>query len=265
MIDYEKLKMAHELVADTEEYYFEAVFGINGSSSYTIFDTNHDRAGFFDNEDGLLEMLQELTQPEPKYKIGDTVWLIDCDCICTAEIESHGNEEYNIKKCETIDGSRVTVKEWASEDDLHPTKAALIESQIEYWTNLQIDKMGCHENGFSHKWNHTHYQDRKPVHFDTDEYKCRKCDRFYKFENGHQIELDKIKEPEYCNVSGVNLDNHEEFDHPRQAADSLVTGLCAPQVGTTGCEHESDGRSYVTPNQPQMHSKKCVKCKVFYE
>jgi hypothetical protein len=76
------------------------------------------------------------------------------------------------------------------------------------------------------------------------------------------IDYDKLKIA--YSIIGEILSERKEYTHPRQYADTLVTGLCAPSVGTTGCQHESNGYSYVTPNQPQMHSRKCIKCGVFY-
>jgi hypothetical protein len=195
MIDYEKLKIAHELAADTVEYYFEAVFGIKGSPDYALFNASGKRIGEFDTEDGLLEMLQELTQPGPKYKVDAAVWMLN---------HEHKPEQYIVfEDLFDIDSYSYTLHndnlKWREESELHPTKAALIEAQIKYWSNMREEKP----------------QER-------------------------------------------------QYHHPRQYADALISGLCAPQVGTTGCQHESDGCSYVTSNQSQMHSKRCIKCGVFY-
>ena len=197
MIDFEKLKMAHELAANSEEYYFEGAFGINGDSDYQIFDTNHDSHGFFDNEDSLLEKIRELTQPEPKYKPGETWWYID---------------DYNEPQCFLINE---TNKDWSRKDDeWWPTKSALIEAQIKYWSDMREEKP---------------------------------------------------QEPQY--------------HHSRQYADALISGLCAPQIGTTGCQHESDGCRYDTRQLRMEYSpidktwdellevgcyNKCIKCGEFY-
>ena len=153
---------------------------------------------------------KELTQPEPKHKYERNT------CMWTLSDEHEPTEFYIHLRDTADDGKQILYGNrdtWKLESELYPTKAQLIETQIEYWSNMQIEENGCHENGFSHKWNHYHYQNGKVVHFDTDEYKCRKCDRLYKFEDGKQIEIDIYEEPEYCNVSGAKLGKREECEH----------------------------------------------------
>lgn len=197
MIDFEKLKMAHKLAANSEEYYFEGVFGVNGDPDYLVLNTDGECLGTFDNEDSLIEKLQELTkpEPEPKYKVGDAVWYLDLPVnkIHCARVTKIRFGEY------VIDGGVNGTKDDFIESELYHTKSALIEAQIKYWLDMREEKP----------------QER-------------------------------------------------QYHHPRQYADALVSGLCARQVGTTGCQHESDGYIYTTPLQPQMHSKKCIKCEEFY-
>lgn len=71
---------------------------------------------------------KELTQPEPKYKIGQKVWFIH---YTNAWIFLEG-------KIESIDNDRYfTYGNWMNESELYPSKEALIQAQLEYWQSLK--------------------------------------------------------------------------------------------------------------------------------
>jgi hypothetical protein len=121
----------------------------------------------------------------------------------------------------------------------YPTKAALIESQVKYW-----GEMLCKENGGT-----------------FDGVKCLR--------------------DEYCNVSGVKLGRPEITDDGIDT--NLSTDWCTPKglggvklgkrepEGTTGCQHESDGRIFsfsaptgVSFDLSDMKPFKCIKCGELY-
>jgi len=88
--------------------------------------------------DELIKKLKELTKPEPKYKVGDTVWMLTGDeleiqSMVIGQIDENnqdgiwyadGEAECEFKQCGWL------------EEQLYPTKQALIYSQIEHWQNM---------------------------------------------------------------------------------------------------------------------------------
>ena len=144
MIDYDKLKIAQELVTKVKGAHvvLKTTFIFHGNknnSTYVVWHLGIMRDPpnlpaienvTFENLDCLISTLQELTgQLKPKYKIGDEVWYI-----------VYGNEWVPISGIITainpksfncyIDGI------FWPENQLFPTKQTLIESQIEYWQSL---------------------------------------------------------------------------------------------------------------------------------
>jgi hypothetical protein len=146
MIDYEKLKivcqLAEKLSRKDKWVTIEIEFtGQNGLENYGLTATNEACLYFGKKIDELITTLTELTQSKSKYEIGQEVWLIDCDEICTAKIKYHkDNDEYVLSDCKTLDGWD-TGGNWKHPDKLYPTKQSLIDSQIEYWNKLKLDFM----------------------------------------------------------------------------------------------------------------------------
>lgn len=136
MIDYEKLKQAHELSLSSEEYWISAHFGIDEHGDYEIYDTNNNAISSFHNEEELLTKLIELTQPQLKYKVGQTVAYID---------EENFPKEFIIEDvCEFCIPSYWESKEndiWHLEEELYQTKQSLIEAQIEHWQSMLEPKL----------------------------------------------------------------------------------------------------------------------------
>lgn len=104
MIDYEKLQKAWELMRDVLR----------------------------DNELRQLEQkMKELTKPEPRYKVGQRVWFLESfegirESVIL-DIDSSSDEKYLLRCPE----------EWAVEEELYPSREALIDAQIAYWKNLK--------------------------------------------------------------------------------------------------------------------------------
>lgn len=133
MIDYYKLKEAHELIEllnyglltvrhskhDGTNYYFE----------YMSDDIITRKGQYFECIDALIINLKKLTHPEPKYRAGDNVWFHSG----MGDIDFFTIQNLDIKELE--DGSYSYNDH--CEIDLYPSREALIKSQIEYWTSLK--------------------------------------------------------------------------------------------------------------------------------
>lgn len=128
MIDYEKLKKAHDMCDATEGYYFNITLGLNEGTIY-LFDANNPGDDFVCNPedlDDLIIKLEELTQPKTKYEIGQEIWFVVLGLEWSpieSQIESYNNGQYYVSG------------HWYKERDLYPTKQALIEAQIDHWVN----------------------------------------------------------------------------------------------------------------------------------
>ena len=145
MIDYEKLKIAHTLTKQLpfSSYSFECwcCTGIESGYFYTL--QYEDGAGMTheyesENIDDLIEILKKFTPPQPKYKVGQEVWFIDCTekngpishgVLRYYEYREHLFGEHKYFSC-VGDGY------YMPEDCLYPSKEALIKAQIDYWKGL---------------------------------------------------------------------------------------------------------------------------------
>ncbi len=139
MIDYEKLKIAIDLCKNSSIYYFLIEFcPVRNSDeiAITLMDSSHNRGDSMGSLDDLIENLRELTKPQPKYKIGQAVWMtvvndfrldIDEDIIRNSVFKDEG-WFYNIKSSSS--------SYLIHENELFPTRESLIEAQIEYWQSM---------------------------------------------------------------------------------------------------------------------------------
>lgn len=133
MIDYNKLKIAHELA---EKYKYDKThpctithhvifleFGGHAQQHNLILKDGIHR---YADIDSLISVLRELTRPEPKYK---DCWYVGSGGHprCTKVLNQEG---YAI--CEETDNEAYGVLV-----TLYPTKSQLIEAQIEYWQSLR--------------------------------------------------------------------------------------------------------------------------------
>jgi hypothetical protein len=144
MIDYDKLNVAHELaekLRSKDNYVvldFELLFRSDGTvcQTYEYRPFKGDMLSF-DNIDDLIAKLQELTRSKPKYEIGQEVWLLGLDNKAwRAEIDDYDSTAV---ECYFIKEDR-----WYREDELFPTREALIDAQIEYWHSKHCED-GRHE------------------------------------------------------------------------------------------------------------------------
>ncbi len=125
MIDYEKLKIAHELAINNK---LRLVLTMSAEIYHELYIDG--KIQLFDDLDELINRLQELTKPKPKYKIYDKVWRLNDEykprCVLIAHID-YDNDTHVYAD---------TNEEWWLEEQLYPSKEALIQAQLDYWNSL---------------------------------------------------------------------------------------------------------------------------------
>ena len=181
MIDYDTLKLAHELA---EKYslsnYGESVSissrisSLFKSAIYTV--VIHDLHKEFESFelDDLIDKLRTLTAPEEpkaKYTLGDELWYL------------HHQEIESFISVKTLGRTHYDGEYWWHEDYLYPTKASLIEAQLEYWQKLKQED--C-EHDFNSVFNF--YDESGSKYYQG----CSKC---------------KLQKPDECQHES---DNHSE-------------------------------------------------------
>lgn len=120
MIDYDKLKIAHEMAKKINQRVSVSVCYLVADDKPTFVldhcDSKNNVTSY--NFDDLITKLKELTQPEPKYIDG---WVID----------GFGNIEFwrNMTQ-EDIEKNSLKV---------YPSRESLIDAQINYWYDLKME------------------------------------------------------------------------------------------------------------------------------
>lgn len=152
MIDYEKLKVAHELSCKLNKKYrdiridYHFRLGCDGTcyDYCEMINDNFDGTEDlfeFDSLNDLIAKLEELIYPKPKqkYNIGDEVWLIDnFGKPITAEILDIKTGIMGVKvELAFKDG----LVRYGTINEIHPAKEQLIEAQIAYWQKLKMECM----------------------------------------------------------------------------------------------------------------------------
>lgn len=141
MIDYEKLKLAHELADKLTEHQAGTHFnaGIIPEScterEFYIINSMSDYSNplYYKSIDEFIEKLKELTQPKPKYEVGQKVFAVfpNYPVSLISELKI---TEININDPDVIyrtDGGGI------AEAYVYPTREALIDAQIAYWESLK--------------------------------------------------------------------------------------------------------------------------------
>lgn len=149
MIDYEKLKKAIELsqkygIEHNETSTLTCVIYAHTNEYYEWQTYSHPK---FTTQkiDELLAKLEELTQPQPKYKVGQTVFLIWSDAWEIREFLIRDMQYLNSHEYWQIEGD--LEKDNSSSCKIFPehlfylTRQELIKSQITYWKSILADEI----------------------------------------------------------------------------------------------------------------------------
>lgn len=190
MIDYEKLKLAHELCLYSKKFYIQILIGIEGSPIFfiKIVDNKGNNASMLHvtSLDELITKLQELTTLESKYKIGQEVFYF-----CDNEVYDFKIREINTTESNEFlysgDGHDVY------ECDLYLAKKSLIESQLVYWSSLMAKaelkrKQSCSESirkhheledECTHEKDKTYFINGLDLEHILPHNRCIKCGEFY--------------------------------------------------------------------------------------
>lgn len=269
MIDYAKLRIAHELA---EKYQ-------SGNAADFILTTHM----FFNNKEGRIKFtfrpcelrttwvdcedidalitkltkLTELTQPKSKYEIGQQVWLLNNDedmpqSFVIMEIDLGSDELYSDGEC------------WWVEQQLYPSKASLIEAQLAHWLEM---KQGTIEEG--------QVGSTGPINLCSPS----ECQHEYTYSANYTSENSQTVVIKKCIKCGVatNLPSLQECQHEPQenfihpGSPGIKKGRiqmcskCHEEYFPAKCHHESDCYTY-TPGFPTDLSVqyKCIKCEEFY-
>lgn len=147
MIDYEKLKLAHEICSKLNDHYFSIDFCVNTKSPKYDISITYANDGIsvdVSDIDELIIKLQELAKPEPKYKAGLMVWHIVYGHEFVPISGLIMQSDIGNKNLYQVNGN------WWPEEQLFPTRQALIEHQIKYWKSLrECQHEYTFESGFS--------------------------------------------------------------------------------------------------------------------
>ena len=215
MIDYEKLKFAHK---SAEKLKYDDVsitwhYNMPPRSGYFVLcfededNLSHEYEYFV--IDDLIAKLQELTETQPKYEVGQNVFWLDeragghifhgvINAICRNQSDTmygYDIDHLNYAEYKEMFPMAVSSSRWQLWDDdkLYPTKQALIESQITYWQSLLEPKEcqhlwvrgKCYDCGIDKECQHE--SDRESFVKEngvppglTARFKCKKCGEFYK-------------------------------------------------------------------------------------
>lgn len=239
MIDYDKLRIAHELCIGTP-YYFDIALGVD-DGLIALFDSELN-VSFIDNYNGLdnlIANLQTLTQPKAKYEVGDKCWCYIHGSMYECKIQQiyWDNDLKNYRTNLIRDGAPVG-KISCSQSEVYPTKSALIESQIEYWENMRARE---YENEVTEECQHEPEmdigKDCRPRFEKGNNPKCKHCGELYSVECQHEFST----------------------KYPIGFGDYWKCGVCEEYIRE--CQHESDGCRYID----DVAQSKCLKCGEFYK
>ena len=124
MLDYKELELAHQMAE---------------KAGVKILYAYQNKSGSFVHWIGIEQLsleMKELTQPKPKYEIGQEVWFcqrhLNTDFLIPVsfKIRAIYPNEYNILYCGEYE---------ATEENLFSTREDLIKHQIQYWEGLRVN------------------------------------------------------------------------------------------------------------------------------
>lgn len=269
MIDYQKLKIAHDIMVKHNKYFCTFEFGWCDRVKFCLFDDeNENQIYHCYSIDDLISKLTQLTNSDSKFKIGDIVWWLA------------GNVP--------IKGF-YTPSDRKNDAHLYPNKKSLIEAQIEYWKKLKDD-------GNILRW-----QDQAPSFkgqtIQQSVYNYQQCEEELKNKLAElRLKFDQTiaESPELTQImnelkDNIQMEQHEvDVDRCQHESDGKVyinkpganitdvENLYSAVVNNTyknkckkcgefyriECQHESDGQAYAHASG-YLH-KKCIKCGEFY-
>lgn len=228
MIDYEKLKMAHELAVKWHE---EALVSVQfWSNEFHRYDYRLELHGITEyltgSIDVLIAHLEQINMPEPKYKMADIVWALkkrgQQGCISGFVDDSDGDKD---KFYVLFDGYGAY---WMKEEELYPSRRELIQAQIKYW-----QKLNCNDG--RHDW----VENSK-----TGLNICTICDK-------RELSMPIKTFSDY--PGGIKFNLNERFTQPFEV-----------EIKGFKCNHEPDGRTWGTATEIDYGKHKCIKCGEFY-
>ena len=132
MIDYEKLKQAVEIAQESKNYWFRIDFAVWEDSrklDIRLFNSHASGEYFLSGFDELLLKLKELTKPEPKFRVGDTVWVIKKDKPIMADIINIEDGVCHV----SYDGGHSHIEG----KYIYSSRKELIDAQIKHWQSLK--------------------------------------------------------------------------------------------------------------------------------
>lgn len=144
MIDYKKLKKAHELAQSLSTHFIVHAVGgkyLNSCHEFTLSCWKQDEDTRCRDLDDLIEKLEVIAAHESKYKVGDAVWRLNDECyperFRVVDIDFAAEEMY-------LDGNG----DWWVEEQLFPSRKALIEAQLDHWKNLLSEELEQHVSDY---------------------------------------------------------------------------------------------------------------------
>lgn len=84
--------------------------------------------------DDLITKLEELTQPKPKYKIGDKAWYLSDEYEPFLLFIEDIDYDSDVMYMDSNDN-------WWHEEQLYPSRESLIDAQIEYWKGMKQEQI----------------------------------------------------------------------------------------------------------------------------
>ena len=200
MIDHEKISHVLNLAVLYHKNTDAAVwiecgwgFGTKCRGSFVLTINGKDTE--FDSFDELIFRLQELTNTNTGYTIGQTVWKLN---------DNHEPQDYIIEQVDGNSIEKYTIndyEDWYREEELWPSLDALIQHQLSYWA-----KQAVSESETPRECDHTYV-------LLTDDPACIKCGRPYADDCDHEYENDfgKDERPRYEKAKNPKCNKCGEF------------------------------------------------------
>lgn len=273
MIDYLKLKIAHELAFKWSDQNNQDA-GIEickiGAGLYCAFTNNRahshtDHIIFlrYDNLDDLITKLIELTEPEsprpqPKFHKEQEVWAYTFGNAQKVKVdEIYWDKDLNDYRLSLRSRNG---KMSIGQDMVYPSEKALIEAQLEFWCSKMdiIDEIKFWASRPQKQCLHS----EKSMGLGND-FICKDCDAYVVpskcSKNIHTESKPRSNAARVCDDIYQQL---KDADFPRISAGKYET--CTFELKPKECQHESDGTATALLCNPPIYQFKCKKCGEFY-